>query len=111
MGSAVTDLRPALRRAAGVRARILPYALITPSIAIIAGSLAFSLGMLVWLSLQRYGLRELIQHQGVWVGLGNYRTILADPLFHQVLFRSRAFTLASVAGTVVLSTLIALLLT
>jgi len=111
MGSAVTDLRPALRRAAGVRARILPYALITPSIAIIAGILAFPLGMLVWLSLQRYGLRELIQHQGVWVGLGNYRTIVADPLFHQVLVRSLAFTLASVAGTVVLSTLIALLLT
>src|SRR5689334_9172045 len=111
MGSAVTDLRPALRRAAGVRARILPYALITPSIAIIAGILAFPLGMLVWLSLQRYGLRELIQHQGVWVGLANYRTVLADPLFHQVLFRSLAFTLASVAGTVVLSTLIALLLT
>jgi len=111
MGSAVTDLRPALRRAAGVRARILPYALVTPSIAIIAGILAFPLGMLVWLSLQRYGLRELIQHQGVWVGLGNYRAILADPLFHQVLVRSLAFTLASVAGTVVLSTLIALLLT
>jgi N,N'-diacetylchitobiose transport system permease protein len=111
MGSAVTDLRPALRRAAGVRARILPYALITPSIAVIAGILAFPLGMLVWLSLQHYGLRELIQHQGVWVGLGNYRTILADPLFHQVLVRSLAFTLASVAGTVVLSTLIALLLT
>jgi len=111
MGSAVTDLRPALRRAAGVRARILPYALVTPSIAIIAGILAFPLGMLVWLSLQRYGLRELIQHQGVWVGLGNYGTILADPLFHQVLVRSLAFTLASVAGTVVLSTLIALLLT
>jgi len=111
MGSAVTDLRPALRRAAGVRARILPYALVTPSIAIIAGILAFPLGMLVWLSLQRYGLRELIQHQGVWVGLGNYRTIVADPLFHQVLVRSLAFTLASVAGTVVLSTLIALLLT
>jgi N,N'-diacetylchitobiose transport system permease protein len=111
MGSAVTDLRPALRRAAGVRARILPYALVTPSIAVIAGILAFPLGMLVWLSLQRYGLRELIQHQGVWVGLGNYRNILADPLFHQVLVRSLAFTLASVAGTVVLSTLIALLLT
>jgi N,N'-diacetylchitobiose transport system permease protein len=111
MGSAVTDLRPALRRAAGVRARVLPYALITPSIAVIAGILAFPLGMLVWLSLQHYGLRELIQHQGVWVGLGNYRTILADPLFHQVLVRSLAFTLASVAGTVVLSTLIALLLT
>src|SRR5947209_20001509 len=113
MGLAVAtpDLRPALGRAARMRGRLLPYALITPSVAIIAGILAFPLGRLVWLSLQRYGLRELIQHQGVWVGLGNYGTILADPLFRQVLVRSLAFTLACVVGTVVLSTLIALLLT
>jgi N,N'-diacetylchitobiose transport system permease protein len=92
------------------RAQILPYALIAPSIAVIAGILAFPLGMLVWLSLQHYGLRELIQHQGRWVGLGNYRAILVDPLFRQVLVRSLLFTLACVVLTIALSTLIALLL-
>ena len=113
MGLAVAtpDRRPALRHVARLRARFLPYALVTPSVAVIAGILAFPAGMLVWLSLQHYGLRELIQHQGEWVGLGNYRTIVSDPLFRQVLVRSLAFTLACVAGTVVLSTLIALLLT
>src|SRR5438270_10142570 len=112
MGVAIVtpDLESAPRRPGRVRTNLLPYALIGPSVAIIAGILAFPLGMLVWLSLQRYGLRELIQHQGVWVGLGNYGTILADPLFRQVLVRSLAFTLACVVGTVVLSTLIALLL-
>src|SRR5690348_950490 len=110
MGLAITapDQRPALL--SRVRRRLFPYALITPSIAVIAGILAFPLGMLVWISLQHYGLRELIQHQGVWVGLGNYQTIVADPLFRQVLVRSLAFTFTCVALTLVLSTLIALLL-
>jgi len=114
MGLAVAtpDQKPAslLRLGQSFRRRLFPYALITPSIAVIAGILAFPLGMLVWISLQHYGLRELIEHQGEWVGLGNYQKILADPLFHQVIFRSLAFTFACVALTVVMSTLIALLL-
>ncbi len=114
MGLAIAtpDQRPALflRFAQLVRRRLFPYALITPSVAVIAGILAFPLGMLVWISLQHYGLRELIQHQGEWVGLGNYQAILADPLFRQVIIRSLAFTFACVTLTVSLSTLIALLL-
>src|SRR5437762_12328245 len=102
------DLGPA--RYQRFRRRLFPYALITPSVAVIAGILAFPLGMLAWLSLQHYGLRELIAHQGDWVGLGNYQAILADPLFHQVIVRSLLFTLACVGLTVILSTLIALLL-
>jgi N,N'-diacetylchitobiose transport system permease protein len=115
MGVAVAapDLEPVPElsgRRAWLRSNFLPYTLISPSVLVIAGTLAFPLGMLVWLSLQHYGLRELIQHSGEWVGLGNYRTILADPLFHQVILRSLLFTFASVALTVALSTLIALLL-
>src|SRR5437879_12836857 len=66
--------------------------------------------MLVWLSLQHYGLRELIAHQGPWVGLDNYRSIVVDPLFHQVIVRSLLFTFACVVLTLVLSTLLSLLL-
>src|SRR5947208_17012915 len=111
MGLAITapDLESAPRRPGRLRANLLPYALIGPSVAVIAGILAFPLGMLVWLSLQHYGLKELIAHQGDWVGLNNYRVILDDPLFHQVIVRSLAFTLACVALTLILSTLIALL--
>jgi N,N'-diacetylchitobiose transport system permease protein len=105
---AAPDHEPALRRRS--RPNLLPYALISPSVAVIVGVLAFPLGMLVWLSLQHYGLRELIAHQGDWVGLNNYKAILGDPLFHQVLVRSILFTLACVALTLLFSTLIALLL-
>src|SRR6059058_3845315 len=112
MGVAIVtpDLESAPRRPGRVRTNLLPYALISPSVLVIAGILAFPLGMLVWLSLQHYGLRELIHHAGDWVGLDNYRAILVDPLFHQVIVRSLLFTFACVALTVVLSTLIALLL-
>ncbi|HEY3085789.1 MAG TPA: sugar ABC transporter permease [Candidatus Dormibacteraeota bacterium] len=113
MAVVAPDLEPVPQlsgRRAWMRKNFLPYALISPSILVIAGILAFPLGMLVWLSLQHYGLKELIQHSGEWVGLGNYRTTLADPLFHQVIVRSLVFTFACVALTVVLSTLIALLL-
>src|SRR6184192_1822035 len=110
MAIAPPDLEPASTRPGLFRTRLLPYALVTPSVAVIGGILAFPLGMLVWLSLQHYGLRELIAHQGEWVWLDNYRAILVDPLFRQVIFRSLAFTFACVVLTVVLSTLIALLL-
>jgi N,N'-diacetylchitobiose transport system permease protein len=112
MGVAVTtpDLESAPRRPGPLRIALLPYALISPSLLVIAGILAFPLGMLVWLSLQHFGLRELIQHSGDWVGLGNYQAILADPLFRQVVVRSLLFTFACVGLTIALSTLIALLL-
>src|SRR6266702_3429289 len=106
----VPPFSPSRRYRGWLRANILPYALIIPSVLVIAGILAFPLGMLVWLSLQHYGLRELIQHSGAWVGLGNYQAILADPLFRQVVVRSLLFTFASVGLTLVFSTLIALLL-
>jgi N,N'-diacetylchitobiose transport system permease protein len=92
------------------RRQLLPYGLIAPASAVILGVLAFPLGMLVWLSLQRYGLRELIAHQGAWLGLDNYATLVRDPLFQHVLLVSLAFTFANVGLTILLSTLIALLL-
>ena len=112
MGVAIAapDLEPAPRRHWRHRVDLLPYALIAPSVAVIAGVLAVPLITLVGLSLQNYGLRELIAHQGQWVGLDNYKTILSDPLFHQVVIRTLLFTLACVALTIVLSTLISLLL-
>ena len=92
------------------RKQVLPYALITPAAAVIFGILAFPLGMLVWLSLQHYGLRELIAHQGVWLGLANYQALVRDPLFQHVLVVSLVFTFANVGLTILFSTLIALLL-
>jgi N,N'-diacetylchitobiose transport system permease protein len=110
VATSLPDLEPVSHRPGPFRTRIFPYALIAPSVAMIAGILAFPLGMLVWLSLQHYGLKELIGHQGEWVGLKNYQAIVADPLFHEVIVRSLLFTVACVGLTLIFSTLIALLL-
>ncbi len=111
MGLAVADLEPVSPQTSRRRSfNYLPYALISASVAVIGGILALPIGVLVWLSLQHYGLRELIAHAGQWVGLDNYRSIAVDPLFRQVMVRSLLFTLACVVLTVGLSTLIALLL-
>src|SRR5438093_1121832 len=110
VATSTPDLEPVSLRPGAFRTRLFPYALIGPSVAVIAGILAFPLGMLVWLSLQHYGLRELIAHQGTWVGLDNFRVTIADPLFQQVVVRSLLFTVANVALTIIFSTLIALLM-
>jgi N,N'-diacetylchitobiose transport system permease protein len=104
--------RPRPRRSSAARRRkaVLPYALITPASLAIFGVLAFPLGTLVWLSLQHYGLRELIAHHGEWVGLKNYTTLLAQPFFQHVVGVTLLFTFANVALTLLFSTLIALLL-
>ena len=72
--------------------------------------LGYPLYYLVRLSLQQYGLFELIRHKGVGVGLANYRSVLHDQIFWHTLVRTIVFTAANVALTMVLGLLIALLL-
>jgi N,N'-diacetylchitobiose transport system permease protein len=76
----------------------------------VAAILGYPLYNLVKLSFQRYGLFELIQRKGVGVGLDNYRSVLQDAVFWDTLVRTVVFTVANVALTMVLGTLIALLL-
>src|SRR5437660_6683631 len=90
--------------------RALPYALIAPALIVIVAVLGYPLVNLVWISTQRYGFRELIQHQGVYVGLQNFATILTDPQFLYVIRTSLIFTAVNVALSMLLATLIALLL-
>jgi N,N'-diacetylchitobiose transport system permease protein len=77
---------------------------------VIGAVLGYPLYKLFTLSFQQYGLFELIRHQGKWVGLDNYSTILHDREFWVVLGRTIAFTAVTVALTMTLGTLIALLL-
>ncbi len=76
----------------------------------IALILGYPLYYLVRLSLQRYGLFELIRHKGVGVGLANYRSVLHDQILWHTLVRTIVFTAANVVLTMVLGLLVALLL-
>jgi len=100
--------RPLTWRRAG-RASV-PYWLILPVLATVGAILGYPIVRLVQLSLQQYGLFELIQHQGKSVGLDNYRSILHDPVFWHTLVRTAIFTVANVGLTIVLGTFLALLL-
>jgi N,N'-diacetylchitobiose transport system permease protein len=88
----------------------VPYLLVLPIVVVIAAVLGYPLYRLVTLSFQQYGLAELIQRKGVWIGLDNYASVLRDSIFWDTLVRTIVFTAANVVLTIVLGTLIALLL-
>ena len=87
-----------------------PYLLILPIVVVIVAILGYPLYKLVTLSFQQYGLPELIQRQGEWIGLENFRSVLRDEIFWDTLLRTVIFTVANVGLTMVLGMLIALLL-
>ncbi len=88
----------------------VPYLLVFPVVVVVAAVLAYPLYKLVTLSFQQYGLAELIQRKGEWIGLENYRSVLGDEVFWDTLLRTVVFTIANVGLTMVLGTLIAVLL-
>ena len=88
----------------------VPYLLIAPVVVVIAAILGYPLYKLATLSLQRYGLPELIQREGTWVGFDNYTSVLSDSIFWNTLLRTVVFTAANVFLTIVIGTLLALLL-
>jgi N,N'-diacetylchitobiose transport system permease protein len=90
--------------------RSVPYLLVLPVVAVLGAILGYPIYSLVRLSLQKYGLFELLQHHGVYVGLHNFGSVLHDAIFWHTLVRTVVFTAANVGLTMVLGTLIALLL-
>jgi N,N'-diacetylchitobiose transport system permease protein len=89
---------------------VAPYALMAPALVVLGVVLGYPLYKLVAMSFQKYGLFELIRHQGHWIGTANYAHILHDSVFWHVLLRTVAFTVVAVGLTMVLGTAIALLL-
>jgi N,N'-diacetylchitobiose transport system permease protein len=92
------------------RVSFAPYALILPVAAAVVLLLGYPIYKLVRISFERYGLFELIQHKGHWIGLDNYRSVLGDHVFWDTVVRTIVFTIVNVGLTMVLGTLIALLL-
>jgi N,N'-diacetylchitobiose transport system permease protein len=88
----------------------VPYWLILPVAAALAAILGYPIYSLFRLSLQHYTLFELIRHEGQWVGLHNFGSVLHDAVFWHTVARTVVFTIANVGMTMVLGTLVALLL-
>ena len=87
-----------------------PYWLLMPVLVAIVAILGYPLYRLVVLSFQEYGLMQLIQHKGVWVGTANYASVLHDPVFWHTLLRTVVFTVVNVGLTIAIGTFLALLL-
>jgi N,N'-diacetylchitobiose transport system permease protein len=87
-----------------------PYLLVAPVVLVTGAILGYPVYKLVTLSLQRYGLEELIARQGHYIGLDNFGSVLRDPIFWHTLGRTAVFTVANVGLTMVIGTLLALLL-
>jgi N,N'-diacetylchitobiose transport system permease protein len=98
------------RSAVRTARRLLIYLPLLPSLFAFIVLLGYPVLLAVLISLQKMGLRELVQRTTVWIGLQNYATILADPTFWAVAVRTLAFTAVNVALTMVVGTLVALLL-
>jgi N,N'-diacetylchitobiose transport system permease protein len=94
----------------GRRRSFAPYGLILPVAVAVVLLLGYPIYKLVRISFERYGLFELIQHKGHWIGLDNYRSVLSDHVFWDTVVRTVIFTIVNVGLTMVLGTLIALLL-
>ncbi|MFD0147383.1 MULTISPECIES: carbohydrate ABC transporter permease [unclassified Streptomyces] len=92
------------------RAALWPYLLVAPTVLGGALLLGYPLVRNLLISLQRYGMGELIRGDAAFVGLGNYRTVLADPEFWEVVRRTFWWTLINVALIMVIGTLVALMM-
>ena len=100
--------RRPLSRARIARASV-PYLLLLPVAAVLGAILGYPIYSLVRLSLQHYTLFELIRHQGQWVGLDNFSSVLHDQVFWHTALRTIIFTAINVGLTIVLGMALALL--
>lgn len=78
-----------------------PYLLVTPSLVALGLILGYPILKLFSLSLERYGLTEIIAGKGVFVGLGNFSEILTDKDFWTILERTLFFTFGMVAVSII----------
>ena len=89
----------------------LPWLLQVPALVVLFGLLVYPLARVAILSVQNFGLRELVTGESTWVGLDNFREVLTDPLLWKVaLPNTVVFAAVNVFLTVALGTAVALLL-
>jgi N,N'-diacetylchitobiose transport system permease protein len=101
--------RPFTWRRLGGKA--VPYLLILPVIVVLAAIQGYPIYSVFKLSVERYGLAELIAHKGAYIGFANFRSVLSDQVFWHTVLRTILFTIANVGLTMIGGMLIALLLT
>ena len=87
-----------------------PYLLIAPTLLATGFLLLYPLARNVVISVQEFGLPQLVRGDARFVGLANYARVRSDPQFWAVVRRTLLFTAINVVLIMLLSTLVALLL-
>ncbi|MCX5143811.1 carbohydrate ABC transporter permease [Streptomyces sp. NBC_00338] len=100
---------PPRRRRSGEPRGLWPYVLIAPAVGGMIYLLLYPLLRAVLISLQDFRLRQLIVGDAEFVGLRNYRTLLSDPRFWEVVRRTFLFMAVNVVLIIVIATLVALM--
>jgi N,N'-diacetylchitobiose transport system permease protein len=89
-----------------------PWLLLAPSLVVLAVLLLWPLARVALISFQDYGLRQIVSGRTNYIGAANYLEVFRDPLLWRVVLpNTLGLAVAAVAGTVILGTLVALLLT
>ncbi|MFF9861608.1 carbohydrate ABC transporter permease [Streptomyces tendae] len=91
------------------RGTLWPYLLVAPAVLGMLYLLLYPLARAVLISFQDFRLRQLILGDADFVGLRNYRTLLGDPEFWEVVRRTFVFMAVNVVAIMVLTTLVALM--
>lgn len=94
----------------GPGSRTLPYLLLLPAAITIVVVLGYPIFRLIQLSLNRAKLKDLVKGTEQWNTFANYTLILGDDAFWAALLRTVAFAAVTVAATMVLGTILALLM-
>src|SRR5213080_2064074 len=88
------------------REAVFGYGLIVPALALIVGLVAYPFGMAIYFSLSDYWVGS----PGTFVGLQNFRDILANEIFLRTVYNSFVFTAIAVVLKAVLGIWLAMLL-
>ncbi|GAA1619595.1 sugar ABC transporter permease [Kribbella alba] len=98
------------RRGRPLWVRVLPYLLVAPTVLGTAYLLAYPLVRNLLISFQKFGIGQLIRGGAEFVGFDNYRKILTDQMFWDVVRRTFVYTAINVGLILVLATLVAVLI-
>lgn len=101
---------PKRRRRSQQSGGFTPYALLVPSMIVLAAITGWPLLQLVIMSFQRFGREQVFGAPPEFVGFDNYLDVLTDDEFWQVLGRSLVFAAVCVVVTMVLGVFVALLM-
>jgi len=84
-------------RRRGLREHLSAWVWLLPVVGYLLAFYAYPLYRNVELSLKDYTVRSFVTGDAPFIGLGNFRDVVADPLFGTALWQTAAFTVVSIA--------------